>query len=70
MSAKEIISMILGVGKEVVGDDDFKEFFLGTYADGSPRNVHDALNDEYLSPKQKKKATSKKHKKKKTKFKL
>lgn len=71
MNAIEIVETILKVGKGVISDEDFQKFTLGTYADGKTRNLRDAVSGEYLSPKQKKKATSKKSKKKKNiKFKL
>lgn len=68
----KVISNIVDIGKSIVGDDDVKKFLCGTYADGSTRNLTDAINGDFLSPKQKKKAISKKGKKKKknTKFKL
>lgn len=67
---KEVADVLLKGVSTLVSDDNFQKFTLGTYADGTPRNVRDAIDGEYLSPKQKKKATSKKSKKKNTKFKL
>lgn len=66
----KIVEIAVGVGKTVAGDDHISEFLFGTYADGSKRNLTDAVNGEFLSPKQRKKITSKKKKRKQTKFKL
>jgi len=65
-----IIDMALGVGKAVASDKDITAFICGTYADGTPRSITDAVNGEFLSSKQKKKLSKKKKKKKQTKFKL
>lgn len=65
----KIIEIAIGAGKAIASDEHITEFLCGTYADGSKRNLSDAIKGEYLSPKQKKKITSKK-KKKSTKFKL
>jgi hypothetical protein len=70
MNALEIITGIVSIGKDVIKDEDIQKFVCGTYADGKTRNLRDAIDGEFLSPKQKKKATSKKSKKKHTKFKL
>lgn len=68
------IKTAIDIGKSVVGDEKVQNFLCGSYADGSPRSLTDAINGEYLSPKQKddavKKTTSKKKKKKNKKFKL
>ena len=42
-------------------------FICGTYADGEPRSIPDAINNEILSPKQKQKIMEKSNKKKKKK---
>ena len=59
----KIAEMVTLVGREVLGNGDIKKFVCGTYTDGTPRNVSDAINGEYLSPK-----TKKKHNKKKKKY--
>ena len=59
----KIAEVVAVIGKEVVGNGDVKKFTCGTYTDGTPRNLVDALNGEYLSPK-----TKKKHNKKKKKY--
>ena len=51
--------------KSILSDKKAQEFICGTYADGTPRNIFDAVNEEYLSPKQKAKVKKKKKKKKK-----
>ena len=66
----KVIETGIFVGKEIAKDDKITEFLFGTYADGSKRNLSDAIHGEYLSPKQKKKIEKKKKKKKTVKFKL
>ena len=63
--------------KLLAKDEDVVAFLCGKYSDGTNRNISDAVNGEYYSPKQKKKAMDsnkkkgkKKKKKKSTKFKL
>lgn len=41
--------------KNALNDDTIKSVLFGKYTDGTARNFVDALNGEYLSPKQKKK---------------
>ena len=69
---KKIEEVIVSTTKTLASDKHVQEFLCGTYSDGSPRNLPDALNGEFLSPKQKKKQSKKKKKKKKhnVKFKL
>lgn len=59
----KIAEMVALVGREVLGDSNIRKFTCGTYTDGTPRSVADAINGEYLSPK-----TKKKHNKKKKKY--
>ena len=66
----KIIEIAIGAGKAISSDDNITEFLCGTYADGSKRSLSDAIHGEFLSPKQRKKLTSKKKKHKSTKFKL
>ena len=67
----EVGKFVLNNGKELIKDEAFVDLLCGRYADGTQRNITDAVKGEYLSPKQKEKATTKKKKKKKsTKFKL
>lgn len=56
---------------ELLQNDDVMKKVLGTYSDGTIRNLSDSLRGEFLSPKQKKEAekTKKKLKKKKKKAK-
>ena len=75
--AIKVIESLISAGKTIAGNDDIQKMILGTYSDGSPRSLPDALNDEFISPKEKKnilygdKKKKKKHKKKKSvKFKL
>jgi hypothetical protein len=65
-----IIDAVVSVGKTIASDKDIKAFICGTYADGTPRSVTDAVNGEFLSSKQKKKLSKKKKKKKQAKFRL
>ena len=66
----KIIEAGIAIGNAITGSEDITKFLCGTYADGTPRSLPDAINGEFLSPKQKKKATKKKKKKKSVKFKL
>ena len=69
-AGKAIIDGILSLSKE----SSVKKSLFGVYADGSTRSLADAINGEFLSPKQREKMTSrkkkKKHKKKKNKIRL
>ena len=66
----KIASTVVTAGKTLIADENVTKFLCGTYADGSVRNLPDAINGEFLSPKQKKKMHKKKKKKKSVKFKL
>ena len=70
MDIEKIVATAVSVGTSILKEDKIVEFLCGTYADGTKRSLSDAMQGEYLSPKQKKKLTSKKKKKKSTKFKL
>lgn len=70
MKVKTIVDGIITVLTTLGSNDSFKGFVCGTYADGEPRSIPDAINNEILSPKQKQKileSDSKKKKKKKKK---
>lgn len=79
---KETMAWYDIVGGAVVGaanlikDEKVSKFLVGTYADGETRNITDAVNGEFLSPKQKenwekkKKKKNKRKKKNKPNFKL
>lgn len=69
MDLVKIVEVAVSAGKAIASDEHITEFLCGTYADGTKRSLSDAIQGEYLSPKQRKKITSKK-KKKSTKFKL
>ena len=72
MSKKDVV---IETVTEIMGSKGVQKFLLGTYSDGKPRSLPDALKDEIRSPKQrmkKKKVTyddlyKKKNKKKKKK---
>ena len=68
----KIAEVVVNTTKTLAQDEKVVEFLCGTYSDGTPRNLPDALNGEFMSPKQKKKNSKKKKKKKKQniKFKL
>ena len=70
MDVIKVINTIATATKAIVSDENAQSFLCGTYADGTPRNLSDALHGEFLSPKQRKKALKKKKKKKKVKFQL
>jgi hypothetical protein len=57
--AKQVSDVVLSEGGQ--------KFLCGTYSDGKPRSMIDAMRDEYVSPKDRKKADKKKKKKKKNK---
>lgn len=59
-------SQVIGV----VTNEDLRKTILGTYSDGKPRSLVDAMNDEVLSPKQRQKKLYKKRKSGKKKIKL
>lgn len=67
MKTKTIIDTIVSIFTSLGSNDDFKGFICGTYADGEPRSIPDAINNEILSPKQKQKIMEKSNKKKKKK---
>ena len=59
---EEIILGLIKTGKDVgkkaldwVKTEEGKQFFCGTYTDGSTRSFRDAWNDEVMSPKTRKK---------------
>jgi hypothetical protein len=62
---KDVLGIIIKAGGDILSSDKVKKTLLGEYTDGTTRNVMDAFNGEYLSPKTKKK--HKKHKKNKKK---
>lgn len=83
MGAVEIITTVATAATTVLGNEGVQKMLCGTYSDGNPRNLPDALSGEFLSPEQKKnilhgdtkkngKKKKKKNKKKKdsVKFKL
>ena len=64
-------------GKAAMSNKKVRKFLFGTYSNGKIRSLPDALDGEYLSPKERKeiiygpsKAKKKKKKKKDVKFKL
>lgn len=60
------VAKIIGTIGSIVISKEGRKFLCGTYADGSPRSLKDALNGEIYSPKEKDKKL-KKHKKAKKK---
>lgn len=68
----EIVKAVGSVLLDAAGNRKVQRVVLGTYTDGSTRNLFDAASGEFLSPKDrekylmgKKKSKKKKHKKKK-----
>ena len=61
------IAIGVTIAKKVSDDENVQKLVFGSYSDGKPRNLTDALNDEYYSPKQKSKHHKKKKKSKKKK---
>lgn len=67
------VDTMITVATQIIGvvtNEDLRKTVLGTYSDGKPRSVVDALNDEVLSPKQRRKKLYKKRKSGKKKIKL
>ena len=71
---KLVVEAVLAVSEKILENKDFQGMVLGKYSDGTPRSIPDAMSDEIMSPKEKKKELKKIHKrrrkKKETKFKL
>lgn len=78
MGAEQILAaadVVISIGSKLAADENIQEFVCGNYADGTKRNIFDAIKDEHLSPEEKKRAdeygkhknSSKKKKKKKNK---
>lgn len=72
MSAVEIITSVTTAATTLLSNEGVQKMLCGTYSDGAPRNLPDALTGEFLSPEQKKnilhgdtKKNGKKKKKKK-----
>mgnify|MGYP003496773446 CR=1 FL=1 len=62
---KVIVDAIVSGTEQLLKSKKVQKFLCGSYSDGSPRSLPDALNDELLSPKQRQnKKAVKKHKKK------
>ena len=66
------LSKIASIVSDTLLSERGQKFICGTYSNGKPRSVTDALRDEYISPKdraywEKKKKKKKKSKKKKKK---
>ena len=60
-----VVKVAVKTGKVLAKDKDVVKLVCGKYSDGSVRNLTDAIQGEYLSPKQKKKKKKKSGKKKK-----
>ena len=50
-----VVKVAVKTGKVLAKDKDVVKLVCGKYSDGSVRNLTDAIQGEYLSPKQKKK---------------
>lgn len=61
----ETAAKIAGVIAGAVFSESGRKFLCGTYSDGTPRSLQDALNDEIYSPEERKKQLKKMKKKKK-----
>lgn len=66
----ETVVAVVGEVINAATNEDLRKTILGTYSDGQPRSVIDALNGEVLSPKQQRKKLYKKRKSGKKKIKL
>lgn len=66
------VGMLVDIVTNIASSPKGQRFLCGTYSDGKPRSVIDAMRDEYISPKDRErwdriKADKKKKKKKKKK---
>lgn len=64
MDLKGILAVIDSIAGAATTEKGQK-FICGTYTNGKPRNLVDAMRDEYISPKDREKWEKKKKKKKK-----
>ena len=64
---KVIVETVVAISEKLLSNDKVKSMVLGTYSDGTPRSIPDAINNELYSPKQKKKAIKRNEKRKKKK---
>lgn len=62
---KELLTTLGSIVLDAAGNRQVQRVVLGTYTDGSTRNLFDAASGEFLSPKDREKYFMKKHKKKK-----
>ena len=76
MAVSEVLSSLASTVLKLSKNKDVKKLVCGTYTDGKIRSIYDTLNNEYISPKSKKKINKmvdnmvieeNKHKKKKKK---
>lgn len=56
---------IVGAVSSAMFSESGRKFLCGTYSDGSPRSLSDALNGEFISPEKKEKLLKKAKKRKK-----
>lgn len=64
---KIIVETVIAVSEKLLSNDKVKSIIFGTYSDGTPRSIPDAINNELYSPKQKKKAIKRNEKRKRKK---
>lgn len=62
---KKDVTGVLKLLAECALSKDGQRFLCGTYSNGKPRSVVDALRDEFISPKDRERWEKKKKKKKK-----
>lgn len=67
--ATKVVSALSELTK-VCSRSDVQKMVFGTYSDGKPRSLFDAINGEVLSPKQKREKLYKKRKSGKKKIRL
>ena len=70
MDKLEIIAKVAGGIGAILSEEEVQKRVFGEYSDGRVRSIPDAIHDEVLSPKQKKKKLYKKKKSGKKKIKL
>ncbi len=62
---KVIVEGCIAAANKLLHDEKFQEMVCGKYSDGTTRSIPDAINGEYMSPKEKKKEMKKIKKRKK-----
>lgn len=65
MGIVEAITIGMDLATKFAKNEDLKKFVCGTYGDGTPKSIYDAVTGETESPKQKEKRIKQSKKKRK-----